>query len=166
MNESNDFDVAKPIDLDDAKPVDNEFNDDDDDDDGDDVDDEAANNEGDTKFDVFWTIASDDFEVIKTDDDDDDDDDDEIIELDIREVNDVEDVEGIRLDVNNAVELSDEEIENVNGDTKIELAVAIDELDILALIVLASKRIVFITARTDRTIKKYEITHISGNRTK
>ena len=88
------------------------------------------------------------------DDDDDDDDDDVITELDIEEVNGIVDVEGIRLDVNNVVELSDEEIENFNGETKIELALAIDELDMLPLIVFASKWIVISTARMDRTIKK------------
>ena len=87
-------------------------------------------------------------------DDDDDDDDDVITELDIEEVNGIVDVEGIRLDVNNVVELSDEEIENFNGETKIELALAIDELDMLPLIVFASKWIVISTARMDRTIKK------------
>ena len=88
------------------------------------------------------------------DDDDDDDDDDVITELDIEEVNGIVDAEGIRLDVNNVVELSDEEIENFNGETKIELALAIDELDMLPLIVFASKWIVISTARMDRTIKK------------
>ena len=88
------------------------------------------------------------------DNDDDDDDDDVITELDIEEVNGIVDVEGIRLDVNNVVELSDEEIENFNGETKIELALAIDELDMLPLIVFVSKWIVISTARMDRTIKK------------
>ena len=119
-------------------------------------------------------MASNDFEVSKIndddddvdDDDDDDDNDDVIIELGIREVNGIEDVEGIILDVSNVVELSDEELENFNGDTKIELALAIDELGILALIVLASKQIFISTARTDRTIKKYEVAYISGNQTK
>ena len=147
IEESNELDVAKPVDLDNTKPVDNEFDDDDDEEEEEKV--EAGNNKEDTKIDVFWEVASNDFEVSKTDDDDD-----VITVLDIEEVIGIVDVEGIGLDVNNVVELSDKEIENFNGETKIELALAIDEPDMLPLIVFASKWIVISTARMDRTIKK------------